>query len=151
MRAVNHALTGAIIGLAVPTPWLALPLAVVSHFVCDAIPHSGGDDSTVASKRFALLLLADALLCIGVVTVLGFSGVQGWLLAAVCAFLATAPDALWLPGYIRARRGQTMNLRENWFMRLAKDIQWFERPIGAVVEVAWFIAAGAVLFAFVVA
>ena len=33
MRATNHALTGAIIGLTVQNPWVALPAAFLSHFV----------------------------------------------------------------------------------------------------------------------
>jgi len=151
MRAINHALTGAIIGLSLPSPLLALPLALASHFVCDAIPHYGGGKSTVSSKYFTIGLVVDALLCILLVLLLGFSQPAHWLLASSCAFLATAPDLLWIPGYIRVRNKKPFNLGKNWLMRFVSTIQWFERPIGAAVEFAWFIAASSVLFAITVA
>ena len=44
MTATNHALSGALIGLAVMQPILALPLAFVSHFMLDAVPHFGFDE-----------------------------------------------------------------------------------------------------------
>src|SRR5690242_2115662 len=39
MTATNHALSGAVIALAVKNPVLAIPLAFVSHFVLDLLPH----------------------------------------------------------------------------------------------------------------
>ncbi|MFZ1324307.1 MAG: hypothetical protein WAQ57_04090 [Candidatus Saccharimonadales bacterium] len=41
MHTVNHAAAGAGIALAVRQPLLALPLALASHFVLDALPHYG--------------------------------------------------------------------------------------------------------------
>ena len=37
----NHMVTGAVIALVVKQPALALPLAFLSHFVLDALPHYG--------------------------------------------------------------------------------------------------------------
>ena len=39
MTATNHALTGATIATLVRQPYLAIPLAFLSHFFCDALPH----------------------------------------------------------------------------------------------------------------
>jgi hypothetical protein len=39
MTATAHALVSAAIARAVPNPYLAIPLAITSHFIMDAIPH----------------------------------------------------------------------------------------------------------------
>jgi hypothetical protein len=39
MTATAHALVAGAIARAVPNPYLAIPLAITSHFIMDAIPH----------------------------------------------------------------------------------------------------------------
>ncbi len=39
MLTTPHAVVGAAIGALIPSPWLAVPVAVGSHFVLDSIPH----------------------------------------------------------------------------------------------------------------
>jgi hypothetical protein len=144
VRAINHALTGAVIGLAVADPLLALPAAVASHFICDMIPHHGFSDNpsdkdkNLRSKLFEASLYADALLCVGLVLVLALSGLKTWFLVSVCAFLAAAPDFLSINHYLKARAHKQWN--PGAYTRFASKIQWFERPIGGIVEVAWAIA-----------
>lgn len=150
MRAVNHALTGSIIGLVVREPAVALPLAVVSHFVCDIIPHHSSDlpvKKWLKSKLFKNLLYADALLCFGLVVFLAVNHPLHWQMAAICAFLAAAPDFFWLPRFIGANSKRAW--RASRFDKFAENIQWFQRPIGAVVEIAWFAAGIMLLIPFV--
>jgi hypothetical protein len=149
MRAINHALTGAIIGLVVGEPLIAVPAALASHFVCDVIPHYGSslpDSEEIKSQLFRRLLYADAILCVGLVALLAVRQPVHWWLAAVCAFVAASPDLLSINRYIRA------NTHKQWrsgpYVAFASRIQWFERPIGAVVEVAWFVAAIILLIPF---
>jgi hypothetical protein len=142
MRAINHALTGAVIGLAVAEPVAAVPLAVLSHYVCDVIPHYGTGLSgieEIRSNLFRNLLYLDTVLCVGLAAVLGVLRPAHWPLAVICAFVATAPDLLSISRYIRIRHHHPWHA--GWYSRFATGIQWFERPIGAVVEVAWFISA----------
>lgn len=142
MTATNHALTGAAIGLVVGQPWLALPLALASHFVCDVIPHYGAAEGQAALKtnRFRNYLVVEAVLCGLIVLALAIMQPSHWALAATCAFAAAAPDFAWINKYRKARQGKRWS--PSAFSRWASDIQWFQRPIGAVVEVAW---AGAML------
>lgn len=142
MTATNHALTGALIGLTVHSPLLALPLALLSHLVCDAIPHFGmPNDGWIAGTAFRRYLICDAILCIVLVSFLALSGTANWLLASLCAFVATSPDLLSIGRFRNARAGRP--LTQNALQRFLKKIQWFEKPIGAAVELAW--AAGAIL------
>lgn len=149
MTATNHALTGAVIGLVVGQPLIALPAALASHFICDALPHFGSslpDKVRLKSIGFRNYLVLDASLCVLLVLSLAIFQPQHWFLASVCAFLATSPDLLWLNRYLKARRGQ--NWKWNSFAKFAGGIQWFQQPIGAAVEIAWFIAAVIILIPF---
>lgn len=141
MTAINHALTGAIIGLLIPIPVIAVPVAFLSHFVCDAIPHFGpnkNNTSWITTKRFRNLLIIDASLCILLVLVLFITKPQDWFQAIICAFLATSPDLVWI-NRLRLEK-QNKIWKPSLFSKFASNIQWFEKPIGAIIEVAWFIA-----------
>lgn len=149
MRAVNHALTGALIGLMVAEPALAVPAAVVSHYVCDVIPHYGSSlkgNKALRATSFRNGLYVDAALCLGIVVLLASRQPAHWLLAAVCAFAAAAPDLLSINRYWKAVSHKSW--QPNLYSRFATSIQWFERPIGAAVEVTWFGAAIALLSPF---
>jgi len=151
MTATNHALTGAIIGLLIGEPVLAIPLAVLSHFICDALPHygrTGPVDKTIATKGFRNYLIGDASLCFLLVVLLAVTQPEYWWLAALCAFLAAAPDFGWINKFRKARTGNKW--RPSVFSKFAGDIQWFQRPIGAVVEVAWFVGAIVIITPFLV-
>ena len=61
MTATNHALTGAIIGFTVVAP-LAFLVAILSHFVLDAIPHFGAnvpDNMHIKNIWFKKYLVAE--------------------------------------------------------------------------------------------
>ena len=140
MRAINHALTGAAIGFGVSEPAAAVPLALLSHYVLDVLPHYGGglpEKEELNSPSFRALLLVDTCLCTLLVIILALKRPQHWMLAAICAFVAAAPDLASINRYRSARRGE--KTKPNLYTRFASGIQWFERPIGGVVEVAWFI------------
>lgn len=150
MTATNHALTGALIGLVVGQPVIAIPVAFLSHFVCDAIPHYGQTTENVWSKIFKVYLLIDALLCVGLVGALTYRHPVHWLLASICAFLATSPDLYWIPRFTFGLRNHKPMKRDRIGKLLGSEgIQWFQRPIGAVVEVAWAVGAIVLLLPFV--
>jgi hypothetical protein len=140
MTATNHALTGAIIGLAVHNPWIAIPAAVLSHLICDAIPHFGSDDPNwITTRKFKIYLVVEAFICFLIVLTLALSGAANWLLAAVCAFAAASPDFLSISTFRRANKNE--DPRRNALQTFLKKIQWFEHPVGAVVEVVWACSA----------
>ena len=148
MRAINHALTGAIVGLTVHEPVVALPVALASHFVCDAIPHWGFDKPTPASLRsaaFKYSLMIDVILCFLLVLIIFINQPVGWVLAILCAFAATSPDLISIRQYRSALRHEPF--KPNRYEKFASGIQWFEKPIGIYVEIVWLIAASSILTA----
>lgn len=138
MTATNHALTGSLIGLIVGSPWLAIPLAFGSHFVLDAIPHFGVSDTKLNSRLFTLYLVLDALLVLALFTCIAVLQPTSWVAAFCGAIAATSPDLMWLPDYVRAHKGKAL-AKHRHIVLFHKNIQWFERPIGVFVEVAWSI------------
>jgi len=149
MTAINHAMTGAIIGLVVGQPLIAVPAALASHFVCDALPHFRSSEEGEAFLRaswFVNYLVIEVLLCVALVALLAYTGPLHWQLAVACAFLAAAPDLISYKRFRLARLRKRYN--PGAYVRFASKIQWFEKPIGAMVEVAWFAAAAIILLPF---
>jgi hypothetical protein len=155
VTATNHALTGAIIGLTVGNPVLAVILAFVSHFVLDAIPHYrpigsfATNEEVMVSKKFIPLLLIDTSLCVLLVLILYVAHSDGWFMAAICAFVATTPDMEWALDYWNVKRGKPIREHRDWLARFHHFVQWYQEPIGIVVEVAWFLGAVIVLSALI--
>lgn len=143
MTAINHALTGAAIGLAVSNPAVALPLAFLSHFVCDAIPHydaPGTAAERIASKRLIYeQIVAGAVLCFLLVVVLFIARPHHWFIVALAAFLAASPDLLWIPRWIEARRTGTDPGPRGWFRQFHHKIQWKTGPKFVWLEAVWFV------------
>lgn len=135
--------------MVVGEPLVAIPAALASHFVCDALPHFGFDISTKVKMKSALFrnyLFVEAIICALIVLVLVAYHPQHWLLAAVCAFVAASPDLISANRYFKIRHDHPW--RPNLYSKFAKNIQWFEKPSGAVVEIAWCAAAILILIPF---
>jgi hypothetical protein len=145
VTATNHSLTGAIIAASIANPLVALPLALLSHYVLDALPHFGKGDAFIATKRFKVMLMTDAALCFILVLCLAITHTDRWWIVALGAFLAASPDLFLINLYRYAKQNRLKDWHPNMYTRFAGAIQWFERPIGAVVEAAWFVAAVFVL------
>lgn len=151
MMALNHAVTGAIIGLSVENPAVALPLAFMSHFALDAIPHYDppkpqGDVALLRSNRFVYeQLVLNGALCIALVMCLAVVRPRHWLVAAICAFLATSPDLMWLPKFLVARRTGRLEVSNNPMLRFHSRIQWLTGPRLIWLELVWLAGTGAIL------
>ena len=150
MTATNHALTGALIGLIIGNPYIVVPVAILSHFICDALPHFGTIQDPAGKNWFKRLLVLDASLCIVIVIVLAYNHPRHWLIAAISAFLATSPDLMWINKFRRSQAGIKRVDRPPLLLRIHASVQWFEKPIGAIFEVAWAIMTIILLKLFIV-
>lgn len=130
MIALNHALTGAAIAIAIKQPALVIPLAFLSHFVLDTIPHFGDMPFySYGHPLFPYAMAADGLLTIGSVgALMAFNPDQALIIGLGAAF-AILPDVFWLGHY---------SLKwKHWFFRFHQKIQWYERPPGMIVEATY--------------
>jgi hypothetical protein len=142
VRAINHALTGAIIGLSVTNPIIAFLAAFVSHYVLDTIPHYGAredNQSELKSKLFLYLLYIDAALCFILVLVIFSYRPNNYILAMICAFTATMPDFFSINMFLHSLKN--IPWKPGLYNKFASKIQWFERPVGAYVELVWAMSA----------
>lgn len=149
MTATNHALTGALIGLSISQPVLALPIAFISHFVCDALPHFGlasYEERTKKTKTFHKILYVDAAILSIIIGILLWAG-AGWV-AMSCLVLAGSPDFVWAYRYIfKEDFGKKPFPPMNILSRFHSRIQWSQTLIpGFYIELVYgLIAIGLII------
>lgn len=132
MTAANHALTGAAIAAFVRQPLLALPIALASHFACDALPHFGVDMKFGSALMYRWLII-DGLVTVMFAVALLLIGVEAPWLLALCGFVAMSPDFMWL--YHGLKKSKRKNY--GFLTRIHTNIQWFQKPVGLLFEFAW--------------
>ncbi len=142
MLGLNHTTTAVLIAVTVKQPQIAAPLAFISHFVLDVIPHHGNDmEFEHNSSKFWPKIALDATLSVAVY----LAAVMIWpdLTAVItaCFVAALAPDLLWPVAWrMKSRKGLL------WaFFKFHKGIQHESRG-GIWVEYAWALTTGVVLF-----
>lgn len=143
MTATNHVLTGAIIGSRVQPFWLALPLALLSHFILDSLPHYGSHDHI--SKAYKIKLYSDMTMAAVVLLAIFITKLPHWPVVAASGIIAASPDLMWLPRWLKELRKEPVPPMN----RLAKFhwlIQWGESPYGWPIEIIWTCAAAYYLF-----
>jgi hypothetical protein len=145
MTATNHALTGSVIALSFKKPELAIPLAFLSHFVLDAIPHFGFDESEGVFVRnktpmFKAVVSIDVVLFViltvtlPLITWFSNSNALPWVVF-VCMFAAYVPDFVWAYRFIlewRTKKWKPVGR----LTRFHQKIQ-FELEGGLHVEFIW--------------
>ncbi len=143
MTATNHGLFGAAIAISLHNyPVIALPLAFGSHFLLDALPHSGFDDLgghlLVTKKLFFGTLALDAALLFLSFLVLVFNNAPPLVYA--CWFLAGSPDFAWAYRYvIKQKLGKIEPSKMNWFNNFHSKIQWSQTLKGWLIEIPFMI------------
>ena len=147
--ATNHMLAGAVVATGVQQPLLIVPLALISHFVLDMVPHFGIHENDHAKRNkhplFHFVLAIDIAMVVALLVLLPsiLSGaIDRWVLL-LGMVLAWIPDAVWIRHFIHSRRGH--ELTKGWLTKFHEKIQWFERPPGIVVEILWFVTMGTLL------
>ena len=137
MTATNHAITGAVIGLALGNPYLAIPLSLVSHYAMDTLPHFG-KMWPLKSKKFVNYLLIEALFCFLIVLTMFIVRPQHCILGMICAFIAAAPDLLSIKFFKKTIEGK--KYVPGRYFKFASGIQKKESPENIKYDILWFIA-----------
>ncbi|HSX24021.1 MAG TPA: hypothetical protein VLE74_02885 [Candidatus Saccharimonadales bacterium] len=138
MSITNHVLTGAIIAIAVKQPALALPLAYLSHFVLDALPHFGYPERGFGPALSHKLTYVYGFFNISALLVVLYVLRHRGILPYVAGFAALSPDFLWPYRYFGFERYGKEPPAAGVITRFHQKIQWCERPWGIAAEVVWF-------------
>lgn len=140
MTGFNHAAVGGLLAVALPLP-IAIPLAFVSHFVLDALPHYGIPHKKRDKSRFwRIFTTFDVLIAL---FLLGGLSLFVWHRPDIfiCGLAAASPDFIWV-GRILRTRSFDLSKNASKFTKWHVRIQRFERPWGLYLELVF----GAVLF-----
>lgn len=145
MTATNHALTGALVAVALKRPEVAIPVAFVAHFIMDTVPHFDFKTDTNILKRnrskvFVRILIVDSALALALLILLPVylkTKVDWWVIAASMV-ACMSPDLVWGYRYFFELKNKVVR-RKNWFSRFHARLQWSETVGGLAVESAWFI------------
>ena len=101
MYQIVHGTAGLLIGSQTGNPWVAFILAVISHFILDAIPHDSIEikhwvDKGNFIKRISLITLIDLLLFLGLLIILWLKGNLTFNYSIVAGIIgAILPDYIW--------------------------------------------------------
>jgi len=143
MTATNHSITAANLALITKTWWI-LPIALISHFVLDALPHFGSTKGKDIDKKFIVVYTIDfILLCSLWLIVLLVTGHFRYLVIAAMT-AAALPDVVWIYRLILKLRKKIVP-KKNILTRFHTAIQWGERSWGWTIELGW-LSVMAVIF-----
>lgn len=151
MTAVNHVATGALIAVTIKVAVIAIPLSVLFHFICDIIPHFGiYEYDRVKRNSHWLFKLVSVLSAVGTITLLILvplhtAPVVSWATVLLCMLAAILPDVSWLPMFIREVKTKVEKPMGK-FNQIHQAIQWYEKPLGLVVEAFWSLSTISILF-----
>lgn len=136
MTATNHALSGALIYMVLPLP-IAIPVAFISHFVLDSLPHYGVDhNKRNTSGIYKAIVYSDTAVALTLGIVSGLAHKWGML---ACGVVAYSPDATLVYYYLKHNRTLDITSKsDGLFFKLHLGIQT-ERPWGIFPELALMI------------
>lgn len=106
MTASGHAIVGAAIGTILPNPLLSIPLAFLSHFVGDKLPHwDVMTDKNKTKKQVLVQSALDVIFSFALVALIYvyFLNVPNPIVVFLAAFSAQLPDWLEIPYFITGR------------------------------------------------
>lgn len=141
MNTLNHSATGAVIAVVTGNPVAVLPLAFVSHFVLDALPHhghpgNGGYPEALKHRKLTFFSLGYELIGFSILLFLLIG--QPWFVW-VAALLALTPDLKWPYRYWFYERKGNEPPEADILTKFHQWIQWCERPWGIIVEIGYSI------------
>lgn len=147
MLETPHTLTGAALATKISNPFISLPLALVSHFILDRIPHwnphlytEKKENGKISKKSFTIVTLDSSIaLASGTIIALTQSTntMHSFIIITAC-FLSVLPDVIEAPYFFLNKKSALM---EKW-INFQKSIQNNAiLPWGIITQIIISIAA----------
>lgn len=141
MLELPHATVGATIASKIGNPYLSLPLAFLTHFLLDLLPHwnphifTEMQSTGKVSKKSVFIIVADAILALLVGLIIAF---QFWpdskkvIIVLLGAFMGVIPDLIEAPYFF-------FHSKNEFLLKLIKfqgKIQWKTAPaVGIITQI----------------
>ncbi len=142
MTITNHVVAGAVIGIAVSQPIVAIVLAFASHFLMDALPHFGykGNKGFNEVLKHRLSYIVGIVTLVSTIAVAIFLGINGEWFAILTGIVAASPDAVGWYNYVAfEKKGNSAKSGLALLhVKYHRRIQLFERPWGIYIEIVAF-------------
>lgn len=139
MLITNHVLAGAVIGVTIKEPSLAIVVAFTSHFVMDMLPHFGypGRKGYPEALRHKLSYIVGAVTFISTLGIIFFLITKHQWFPLICGFIAASPDIVGWYNYVAyEKHGRSATGILNLFqVQFHRRIQKFERPWCIYIEI----------------
>ncbi len=141
MTATNHVVTGAVVVALIDKPLIAIPVAFLTHFALDALPHFGAKERDM---RFLVVLATDMGFAASILLAMAILGLPNWPWLVAGGIACASPDLMWLYYLIYELKGQKKKLIP--IAKFHAKIQWSETKLGIIIELVWFFLMSATLF-----
>ncbi len=138
MTATNHVVTGIFVASVIHNPIIALPVALASHFVCDALPHYGDMLMGHNSFKFKLILGTDMYLAAMILFLVYLLHPDNMWVLIFGGIFAASPDLMWIPDFVASLTHKPAPVYGP-IRRFHSRIQWYQKPKGIWVEAVWFL------------
>jgi hypothetical protein len=145
MTGFNHGMAGAVIALTVKQPVLAVPLAFLSHFATDMIPHFGLDEKQLFKRHFNIVLAADFLFAVFLMAMLAILFPKHILLIWACMIAAASPDLMWAYHRLYVEHFKKRPKKLGRIANFHSRIQWSQTVPGFLIEAIWFVLMGTIV------
>lgn len=134
MTAAGHSITGAFLASKIPDPRIGIPLAIISHFALDLVPHWDVGTNWRKRKRHLTVIYAaiDVLLGIGLAVILFPSNNPLYLFSMI--FAAQLPDLIETPYWLLDIKWAPLKIVYEIQHRLHVRAQI---PLGLITQIAF--------------
>ncbi len=143
MTATNHVVMGALVATVFHNPLIAIPVAVLSHFALDSLPHFDYLEKNQKSLKSLIGLSTDMAIAASIlVAIYILHPASVWLVLA-CAVAAASPDLMWLY-YLVSKKKHPKEARPS-IVRFHSNIQGHTGPKLWPVELVWLGLIGSIV------
>lgn len=148
MLETPHVFVGAAIAVAVPNPFIAIPLAFASHFILEMVPHWNPHLNTETQKfgqptrRSTVITSIDSTLALASGSFIAYKSVPDIhqaILILACCFFAVLPDVLEGPYFF-------LKMRTNWIKKWIA----FQKSLQCDTTAFWGLLTQAIVIAAVI-
>lgn len=151
MIELPHTIVGAAIAAKVGNPYLALPLALASHFVMDMVPHWNPHLNKEIAKYGKIttltiwVLIVDVLLSLGAGLLIGskfLPDTNKFLVVLACCFLAVLPDVAEAPYFFLNKEWRPMKKLVEFQSKIQFNVPFVPGVISqalVVIAALWWI------------
>lgn len=134
MLETPHVAVGAVIATKIPNPLISIPLAFLSHFILDKVPHWNPHIITETkkfghpTKKSTNIIIVDCLVALTLGTTIAYNSLPNVSMAIsvmICSFVSILPDLVEFPYFYFKRRDKFYTVWSSFQKSIQNDTTVF--------------------------